>query len=140
MSVAGPIALNQERFGPRFLRLPALAGLAIVLVALLGLLYLTQTSGVAITGYDVQALEAERAQWQLRNDQLRSEILAARSLDRVEREASARLGMRQPERVVFVQAPAPRPTPSDPDAGTPRAILAARSGLDATVGWLRSGR
>ena len=80
-------------------RLWATAWLPSVLVAgcLVALVYLLQTSGVATTGYDIQRLEAERDDWQLRNEQLRLELAKRRSLTWIEAEATTRLGMVRPE-------------------------------------------
>jgi hypothetical protein len=64
---------------------------------LVALVYLVQTSGVATTGYDIQRLQAERADWQLRNEQLRLELAKRRSLTWVEAEATGRLGMQKPD-------------------------------------------
>jgi hypothetical protein len=64
---------------------------------LVALVYLVQTSGVASTGYDIQHLQSERAEWQLRNEQLRLELAKRRSLTWVEAEATGRLGMQRPE-------------------------------------------
>jgi hypothetical protein len=60
-------------------------------------MYLLQTSGVATTGYDIQHLQVERDDWQLRNEQLRFELAKRRSLTWIEAEATGRLGMARPE-------------------------------------------
>lgn len=80
-------------------RLWATAWLPSVLVAgcLVALMYLLQTSGVATTGYDIQRLQTERDDWQLRNEQLRLELAKRRSLTWIEAEATTRLGMIRPE-------------------------------------------
>jgi hypothetical protein len=64
---------------------------------LVALMYLLQTSGVATTGYDIQRLQTERNDWQLRNEQLRLELSKRRSLTWIEAEATGRLGMQRPE-------------------------------------------
>jgi hypothetical protein len=76
-------------------RLWATAWLPSVLLAacLVALVYLLQTSGVATTGYDIQRLQAERDDWQLRNEQLELELSKRRSLTWIEAEATGRLGM-----------------------------------------------
>jgi cell division protein FtsL len=56
-------------------------------------MYLLQASGVATTGYDIQRLQAERDDWQLRNEQLQLELAKRRSLTWIEAEATSRLGM-----------------------------------------------
>ena len=77
----------------------ASAWLPSVLLAgcLVALVYLLQTSGVATTGYDIQRLQAERDDWQLRNEQLRLELAKRQSLTWIESEATSRLGMVRPE-------------------------------------------
>ena len=65
--------------------------------SLVALVYLVQTSGIATTGYDIQRLQAERAEWQLRNEQLRLELAKRRSLTWIEAEATGRLGMQRPD-------------------------------------------
>jgi hypothetical protein len=56
-------------------------------------MYLLQTSGVATVGYDIQHLQVERDDWQLRNEQLRLELAKRRSLTWIESEAVGRLDM-----------------------------------------------
>jgi cell division protein FtsB len=80
-----------------------LAGVAILTIV--GLAYLSQTSSVANTGYDIAALQAQREQWVRRNDQLRIDVAKAQSLAHVEREARTRLNMAPPRQVVFVAPP-----------------------------------
>jgi len=65
-----------------------------LLAALLVLLmYLVQTSGIAASGYDIQRLQAERDDWQLRNEQLQLELAKRQSLTWIESEATGWLGM-----------------------------------------------
>jgi hypothetical protein len=80
-------------------RLWATAWLPSVLLAgcLVALMYLLQTSSITTTGYDIQRLQQERDDWQLRNEQLRLELAKRRSLTWIEAEATARLGMVQAE-------------------------------------------
>ena len=93
---ARPAALEwQEARLPVLGRLWATAWLPSVLLAgcLVALMYLLQTSGVATVGYDIQHLQVERDDWQLRNEQLRLELAKRRSLTWIESEAAGRLGM-----------------------------------------------
>jgi hypothetical protein len=95
-----PAALEwQDARLPLLGRLSANAWLPCILLAgcLVALMYLLQTSGVATTGYDIQCLQAERDDWQLRNEQLQFELAKRRSLTWVESEAVGRLGMVRPE-------------------------------------------
>jgi hypothetical protein len=78
-----------------------LAGLLVAMV------YLLQTSGVATTGYDIQSLQMQRDDWQLRNEQLQFELSKRRSLTWIESEATGRLGMVRPEptALTYVKVP-----------------------------------
>jgi hypothetical protein len=67
------------------------------------LFYLAETSGIATTGYDIQRLQAERSEWELRNEQLSLELDKLHSLAWVESQATTRLGMQRPTRVTHVQ-------------------------------------
>ena len=80
-------------------RVKATAWLPTVLLAVcaVALVYLVQTSGVATTGYDIQRLQAERGEWQLRNEQLKLELAKLHSLSWVQSEAVDRLGMVRPD-------------------------------------------
>jgi hypothetical protein len=88
-------------------RLRAAAWLPTILLAasLVALVYLLQASGVATIGYDIQRLQAERDDWQLRNEQLRLELAKRRSLTWVEAEATGRLGMVRPEPTALTYVP-----------------------------------
>lgn len=78
---------------------------AVVLAAgLVALCYLLQTSGVATTGYDIQRLEQDKSEWELRNGQLRLELDKLHSLRWVESEAVGRLGMVRPAKYVYLQS------------------------------------
>lgn len=93
---AVPAALEwREVRVPLFGRVWATAWLPSILLAacLVALVYLLQTSGVATTGYDIQRLQAERDDWQLRNEQLELELAKRQSLTWIESEATGRLGM-----------------------------------------------
>ena len=91
-----PAALEwQDARLPILGRLWATAWLPSILLAgcLVALMYLLQTSGVATTGYDIQRLQAERDDWQLRNEQLQLELAKRQSLTWIESEATGRMGM-----------------------------------------------
>ncbi len=103
--VMSPRATARKRHDAGLARLPIVTIGLVVLLGLIAMLYISQSSAVATLGYDVKRLEAERARWIARNEQLRVEIGQLESLPRLEA-AAARLGMVPPERVVFVQAPA----------------------------------
>ena len=88
-------------------RLWARAWLPTMLVAwlLVALMYLVQTSGIATTGYDIQRLQTERDDWQLRNEQLQLELAKRHSLTWIESEATTRLGMvrAEPTAITYVK-------------------------------------
>ncbi|MBI2939451.1 MAG: cell division protein FtsL [Chloroflexi bacterium] len=92
---------------------------AMLLVGLVSMLYLTQASGIATTGYDIQSLEAEKARWQLQNDQLRLRLGEAQALARVERAAREQLKMAPPDRLIYVQIGAVLPVSSPQSARLP---------------------
>lgn len=95
-----PAALEwQDARLPLLGRIWATAWLPSILLAgcLVALMYLLQTSGVATAGYDIQRLQVERDDWQLRNEQLQLELAKRRSLTWVEAEAVGRLGMVRPQ-------------------------------------------
>ena len=95
-----PAALEwQDARLPLLGRLWANLWLPSILLAgcLVALVYLQQTSSVATTGYDIQSLQVQRDDWQLRNEQLRFELAKRRSLTWIEAEATGRLGMVRPE-------------------------------------------
>lgn len=94
------------------------------IAVVLSLLYLSQTSDVATTGYDITALQDEKQTLEAENEQLRLQIDQLESLDRVDREATTRLQMGPPRRVIYVTAapvaiptPVARPTPSEAESG-----------------------
>ncbi len=108
--LAHSVAVPTRRIERHELKRWAAAFAGISLLALLSLVYLSQASAVATAGYDIKRLESEKKQWQAKNEQLRFQVSQLRSLDRIEREASARLGMCKPQQVVFVsESAAPRP-------------------------------
>ncbi|MCL4458321.1 MAG: hypothetical protein M1136_08410 [Chloroflexi bacterium] len=81
---------------------PSLFVLVLVLGGLIGLLYLTQTSGIATTGYDIKRLEVEREQWLAQNEQLRLQIAELQSIKHIEQAARLRLHMQPPKEILFV--------------------------------------
>src|SRR5579859_2477149 len=106
---AAPAALEwREVRVPVLGRLWATAWLPSILLAacLVALVYLLQTSGVATTGYDIQRLQAERDDWQLRNEQLQLELAKRQSLTWIESEETGRLGMvrAEPTALTYVKA------------------------------------
>ena len=90
----------------------------ILVVSVTSLLYLTQASRVAATGYDISSAEDRKAQLLRDQQKLRAQIAEQQALSRVENEAAGRLGM--------VPAPPPDyvrvgPPPMDVEAAIKRA-------------------
>ncbi len=94
---AQPIAIPRRpaRVAGRTGVAPNLAWIPLVgvLLGIASLFYLAQTGDVANTGYDIQQLQAEVAEWEMRNEQLSLEMAKARALPRIEAEATKRLLM-----------------------------------------------
>ena len=95
----------------------------IILVALTSMLYLTQASNVAATGYDITYAQDERVRLERQLQQLTIRAAQLQALDRVESEATSKLGM--------VPAPVPdyapqREATTDVDAALEQAIREAR--------------
>ena len=122
-----PRPLSRPLSQPLSLR-PVLLG-AFLVIALVGLLQVTQTSGVTSTGYSLRSLEQERLARQAH--QLEAEVAALTSMERIESEARGRLGMVAPAEVetleVHKQPPAqqlipqryfPEAAESTPKAGS----------------------
>jgi len=112
----------------------------LLLVALVSLLYLSQTSDLAGTGYDIADLQSEQQQLQMQNEQLRLQVDQLESLDRVDKEATTRLHMGPPVHVIYVTAPpmtlpTPVATTQTPDSNR----AASPSGwLGNAFAWLRA--
>jgi hypothetical protein len=108
----------------------------IVLVALTSMLYLTQASNVAATGYDITYAQDERIKLERQLQQLTIKAAQLQALDRVESEATSKL--------VMVPAPVPeyvpqREAPVDVEAALAKAERDARrepSGLRQQVAAL----
>lgn len=118
----------------------------LVLVSLISLLYLGQTSDVASTGYDIVDLQTEQHQYQMKNEQLRFQIAQLESLDRIDHEASSRLHMGPPNHVVYVTAPRPvlptlHPTATPDSHPSPTSLIGrlVRSVVSAISGPSKRG-
>jgi len=114
------IARPNERSLPRrgavpIPRFPTLLVSALLLAAVggVGLLQVFQTSRAASMGYELTALERERAQLSAEVRLLEADIAQAIHVDHIRQEATTRLGMVRPEQTlqVHVGAPAPRVVP-----------------------------
>ncbi|MBI3970991.1 MAG: cell division protein FtsL [Chloroflexi bacterium] len=122
MDVAKPLyvaKLRRARAAWVFdLRPVTLVFATIVLISVTSMLYLTQASRVAATGYDISRAEDRRARLERRQQVLLADIAKHQSLKRIEAEATAKLGMAPapPPQYLRVRAPA-----VDVDAAVQRA-------------------
>lgn len=73
------------------------------LLALTCLLYLIQTSRVAVLGYEIQHVQMQQAAADREADVLRNEIARKESLPAVELYARTKLGMKPVERFTYVR-------------------------------------
>jgi len=104
---------------------------ALLLVGGLGIFQVLQTSRVATLGYEIRALERDRAQLAAQVSQLEAAVARRSTLERVRAEAVGRLGMVSPSEGlrVTVDAPVPRVAPlprrytqaTEPAPAAPRA-------------------
>lgn len=115
--VRGP---HREGTTPRILRPrhvsgTLLAGIALLVLAGVGLLQVLQTSRAATAGYELRSLEDERQTLSAEVRLLESEIAQQTRVEQVRRTAIDRLGMVPPQQTVHiavgVTAPASMPLP-----------------------------
>lgn len=131
-----PPAPSIERLEKRRRLVPSLPRRAVfvsglLLAALVSLLYLSQASDLAGTGYDIADLQTQQQQLQMENEQLQLQVAQLESLDRVDKEASTRLHMGPPSHVIYVSAPPlVIPTPA-----TKKREIEGNGAL-STTGWL----
>lgn len=76
-------------------------------IAVVGLLYLIQTSQVAGLGYTVSNLEAERLEKSLENQQLTYQVAGYEALPKIELAARGQLGMLPLDARIFLSVPRP---------------------------------
>ena len=98
--------------------------LVILLVGLVLLLYSMQLGSVTTSGYDLQRLQGERAEWRQRNEQLQLELAKVQSLAWIEVEAVRRLGMQKAGRVTYLEV---APPTAVADAESTRSAVAERA-------------
>ncbi|MGE0228605.1 MAG: hypothetical protein AB7I38_07335 [Dehalococcoidia bacterium] len=111
---------HSQRVAPRFARPrhisgTLLAGIAVLVVAGVGLLQVLQTSRAATAGYELRALENERQGLSAEVRLLEAEIARQTRVEQVRRTAIDRLGMVPPQRTIHiavgVTAPSSVPLP-----------------------------
>lgn len=76
---------------------------AAVVVMIAATVPLVQDSGATARGYDLRDMERTRDDWQARVHGLESDLAELGSLDRIEREATRRLGMVVPETTIYIE-------------------------------------
>lgn len=86
------------------------ASFALLLVGVVGLVQVLQTTQVAATGYDVRALEREQQNLDADIRLLEAQIATSSNLDRIQKDATTRLGMVRPQQKVRVAEDQPAPT------------------------------
>jgi len=86
-----------------------IAGVALLALAAVGLLQVLQTSRAATAGYELRALENERATLSAEVRLLESNIAQQVRVDQVRKAAVERLGMVPPEQTLHIAVDAPAP-------------------------------
>ncbi len=86
---------------------PAVFLIVATTIAVVGLLYVIQTSQVAGLGYTVSNLEAERLEKSLENQQLTYEVAGYEALPKIELAARGQLGMLPIDAHIFLSVPRP---------------------------------
>ncbi len=133
MEVAKPLHLAKQRRARAAwvfdLRPEMLILATIVIVALTSMLYLTQASNVAATGYDITYAQDQRGKLERELERLKLQSAQLQALDRLEKEATSKLGMVPAPVAEFVQS---RKSPVDVEAALAEAERAARH---QPAGW-----
>lgn len=111
------IAATPRGLARRRLSGVALYGIALALIASVGMLYLLQTSYVASLGYEMTQLQQQREELTVRNQQLRSALAQRQSLGNVEDAAVTDLGLVPAKQTMFLTVE--RPTLEDDVSGSP---------------------
>lgn len=89
--------------------LPVLLISSTVAIGLAALLPLLQSSDATTTNGNIQRLEQRIADRQARLHEIELEVASQNSLDRIEREAIERLGMRVPDETLYITVDGPAP-------------------------------
>jgi cell division protein FtsL len=103
-----------EQVSPRIARpghLPGtlIAGIALLIVAAVGLLQVLQTSRATTAGYELRALENERQTLSAQVRLLESEIAQQARVEQIRKTAVERLGMAPPQRTLHITVDTPAP-------------------------------
>ncbi|MEX1158431.1 MAG: hypothetical protein WEC79_05825 [Thermomicrobiales bacterium] len=92
---------------PRRLNNAAVFLIVAAAIAVVGMLYLIQTSQVAGLGYEVSNLEAERLEKSLENQRLTYQVAGYEALPKIELAARGQLGMLPIDAHIFLSVPRP---------------------------------
>ena len=112
--------------------------LAFAVLAVLGLLQVSQVGDATSTGYDIRRLERERQDWDAQVRQLEAEVAGLTSLDRIEREARNRLGLVPTKKRIYLDVPV---APPEQQLVPPRYLSAEQADFPAEGSggsWWRS--
>jgi len=96
----GTLAAPKIKTEGRRLHLMPLLSVAAVLVIVLGLARVVQTSQATTASFAMQSLQQEKLELETNVKQLEAEVATLSSLERIEREAT-RLGLELPDRVFY---------------------------------------
>jgi len=97
----------QAGSAPRRLNNAAVFLIVATAIAVVGMLYLIQTSQVAGLGYEVSNLEAERLEKSLENQRLTYQVAGYEALPKIELTARGQLGMLPIDAHIFLSVPRP---------------------------------
>lgn len=93
-------ALSSPAQAPNLAWLPLVG----VLLGIASLFYVAQTGDLTLTGYNIQEMQTEVSDWEMKNEQATLELSKARALTRVESEARGRMLMVPARDAVFLKA------------------------------------
>lgn len=133
------VAPNLKTAGRRLHLMPLLI-VAAVLVIVLGLVRVVQTSQATTASFAILSLQQEKLELETSVKQLEAEVATLSSLERIEREAT-RLGLELPVRVSYISVNVARPgsaadlLPARFAPVTEDAALADVDGSPADAGW-----
>jgi hypothetical protein len=120
---------------PRRLGNPAVFLIVATTIAIIGLLYLIQTSQVAGLGYTVSQLENDRMAASLENQQLTYQVAAYEALPKIELAARGQLGMLPIDARIYLSVPRPASDELNvPPAETPKGRSVAERIWDRLTG------
>lgn len=133
--LAAPAGRQASRRNVRLRPIPLIAALGAFLLAAL-MLYVGQRSEELSLGYELQAAQRRLAAVQLESGRLELEIARARSLERIEAVARARLGMVRPDSMEFVAIAPAAPASFEPTGASQSWLADAADWLGRVWPWM----